>query len=507
MKTLKTDILVLGSGIAGLSFAIKAAKLGKVCIATKAACAESNTRLAQGGIASVQGKDDSFKSHIQDTLTAGAGHCDISAVEMVVKKAPKMIDELYQMGVKFNLSEKNTLDLGKEGGHSHNRIVHVEDRSGMAVENILLKKARENKNITFYEYHFAIDFVKKNKKCTGAIVWDIKNNVDIFFNSKITVLATGGAGQVYKTTTNPPIATGDGIAMAYNADVKISDMEFVQFHPTSLFHPKANGFLISEALRGFGAELSNKDGKPFMNQYHEKGSLAPRDVVSRAIFNEMKKNKTECMYLNATLLDSDSLKKNFPSIYNTCLGLGIDITKQLIPIIPAAHYICGGVKTNLHGQTSLDRLFALGEVSCTGLHGANRLASNSLLEGLVFADAAINFIKKNFIKLENIDENEILDINFNKKPLKTNIQISKLENKIRETMWKFVGIVRKAEGLKKAELILNEIEKSINLLLLNYKKNQELIELRNLLITSKIITSAAIKRKHSLGTHFIIGNQ
>lgn len=507
MKIINTDILVLGSGIAGLSFAIKAAELGKVCIATKAACAESNTRLAQGGIASVQGKDDSFKSHIQDTITAGAGHCDVSAVEMVVKKAPKMINELYEMGVKFNLSQNNSLDLGKEGGHSHNRIVHVEDRSGMAVENILLKKARENKNITFYEYHFAIDFVKKNKKCSGAIVWDIKKNADIFFKSKITVLATGGAGQVYKITTNPPIATGDGIAMAYNAGVKINDMEFVQFHPTSLFHPKANGFLISEALRGFGAELTLKDGNPFMNKYHEKGSLAPRDVVSRAIFNEMKKNKTECLYLNATFLDSENLKKNFPSIYNTCLGFGIDITKQLIPIVPAAHYICGGVTTNLHGQTSLDRLFALGEVSCTGLHGANRLASNSLLEGLVFADAAINFISKNFNKISVNEKIEITDFSSGKIELKSNKKIEVLENKIRKTMWKFVGIIRKPENLKKVEIVLDNIEKRTNDLLLKYRKNQELIELRNLLITSKIITTAALKRKHSLGTHFVSGNQ
>lgn len=503
MTIIETDILVLGSGIAGLSFAIKAAKLGKVCIVTKAACAESNTRLAQGGIAGVYGEKDSFKSHIQDTLKAGAGHCDVSAVEMVVKKAPKMINELYEMGVNFNLSQKNKLDLGKEGGHSHNRIVHVDDRSGMAVENILLNKAKENNNITFYEYHFALDFIKKSNKCIGSIVWDIKSDKDIFFKSKITILATGGAGQVYKITTNPPIATGDGIAMAYNCGVKINDMEFVQFHPTSLFHPKANGFLISEALRGFGAELALPDGKPFMNKYHEKGSLAPRDIVSRAIFSEMKKQKSDCMYLNATHLESESLIKNFPSIYSTCLTLGIDITKQLIPIIPAAHYICGGVTTNLHGQTSLDRLYALGEVSCTGLHGANRLASNSLLEGLVFSDSAFRHISNNFDKLKFIDSDFETKDTIEKKNLKSESQIEILSERIKNIMWKYVGIVRNADKLKKALNVIEKSEKIAETLLTKNKKSQKLIELRNLIITSKIITNAALKRKNSLGTHFI----
>lgn len=503
MKIVETDILVLGSGIAGLSFAIKASALGKVCIVTKAACAESNTRLAQGGIASVHSKEDSFKSHIQDTITAGAGHCDVTAVEMVVKKAPLMIKELSEIGVNFNHSPNQTFDLGKEGGHSFNRIVHVEDRSGMAVENVLLEKAKRQKNISIFEYHFALDFVNKEKKCAGALVWDIKEDKDIFFKAKITILATGGAGQVYKTTTNPPIATGDGIAMAFNSGIKNGDMEFVQFHPTALFHPKSNGFLISEALRGFGAELCLPDGTPFMHKYHEKASLAPRDIVSRAIFNEMKKYKADCMYLNATHLNSQSLMTNFPSIYTTCLSLGIDITKQLIPIVPAAHYICGGVKTNLYGQTSLERLYALGEVSCTGLHGANRLASNSLLEGLVFSDSAFRHISKNFAKQKFIENVKITNNFEGLKTLKSPKKTQTLVDKLKNTMWKYVGIIRNTENLRKALEIIEQIESDTNVLLANYKKNQNLIELRNLVITSKIITASAIKRKHSLGTHFI----
>lgn len=503
MKIINTDILVLGSGIAGLSFAIKASSLGKVSIITKAASAESNTRLAQGGIACVWDKEDDFKKHINDTLVAGAGHCNVEAVEMMVNKAPEMIRELINAGVHFDLQKNKSIELGKEGGHSQNRILHISDRSGMAIENVLVEKAKSLSNIQFYEYHIAVDLIKQDNRCTGAVIWDKLNNEVVYFNSKVTVLATGGAGQVYAHTTNPSIATGDGYAMAYLTGAKLSDMEFVQFHPTALFHPGANGFLISEALRGFGAELVLPDRTRFMSRYHHMGSLAPRDIVSRAIVAEMKKNHIQCVYLDATFLNKEELTGKFPSIYETCLSLNIDITRQFIPVIPATHYMCGGVVTDRNGATNIDGLYAIGEVACTGVHGANRLASNSLLEGLVFAHAAYENITKNIsqISTEQTDE---LSYGFNNSGKSVDaFTVSYLKNKVQNLMSENAGIIRNPKSLKSTGELLENILESVTKLIGKYRISQELIELRNITVTAKLIVSAALSRRKSIGTHYI----
>jgi L-aspartate oxidase len=502
MKIINTDILVLGSGIAGLSFAIKAATLGKVAIVTKSNCASSNSQLAQGGIACVLDEGDTFKNHIADTLKAGDGHCNISTVENVVKNAPQMIQDLISLGIKFNTNPNSTLELGKEGAHSNHRIVHVNDESGLAIVNALLEKARGINNIQFYEYHFGIDLLKEKNVCTGAIVFDIKQEEEVIFNSQITILATGGAGQIFEQSTNPEIATGDGFAMAHSAGAKIDDMEFVQFHPTVLYHPKANGFLITEALRGFGAELVSPDGKPFMQKYHPLGSLAPRDIVSRAMFAEMQSQQLPSVFLDARFLDATELKKKFPGIYKRCLELEIDITKELIPVAPAAHYMCGGVVTDINGKTNIINLFALGEVACTGLHGANRLASNSLLEGLVFAENAFQNCKLHFIKIPK------RAVMFNQKQSNQNGKgerelIAGIKQKIRVIMWKNVGIKRNKADMLFALEAISEIDSSVTHLLNTIRLSQDLLELRNLTITAKLILESALKRSKSLGTHFI----
>ncbi len=503
MKNIETDVLVLGSGIAGLSFAIKAAELGSVCIVTKAASSNSNTWLAQGGIACVWDEKDNFNNHIQDTLLAGDGHCNVSTVETVVKNAPNMIRDLMSLGVHFNKETNNTLELGREGGHSKHRIVHINDESGMAIVNVLLEKARSIKNIRFYEHHFAVDLIKEESICIGAYVLDSKNNEAVIFNSKFTVLATGGAGQVYNHTTNPEIATGDGIAMAYNIGAKIDDMEFVQFHPTALYHPKSNGFLISEALRGFGAVLVLPNDKPFMDKYHPLGSLAPRDIVSRAMYSEMQACKLPCLYLDARKLPSKDLKNKFPGIYQKCLRLGIDITSDLIPVAPAAHYMCGGVHTNINGQTTVNNLFAIGEVACTGLHGANRLASNSLLEGWVFAENAYQNIKKT---IDNIPLKKTAVVNYLNSVnnlVEDENEIRLLKEKIRNIMWIHAGIKRNISAMKTAYLALEKIEHSVLLLLEKNKSFLPLLELRNIITSAKIIMLAASKRNKSIGTHFV----
>ena len=503
MKKIETDILILGSGVAGLSFAIKASSLGKVIILTKAKSSDSNTFLAQGGIACVLNRNDNFERHIEDTLIAGGGHCNPFTVEYVVKKAPKMIEELMSIGVGFNKEKDQSLELGKEGGHSHNRIVHVKDQSGMAVENALLNKARSIKNIVFYEDCFAIDLVKDEKTCLGVIALDKVKNEQVFFNSRVTILATGGAGQVYEQTTNSEIATGDGYAMASNIGAQISDMEFIQFHPTVLYHPDSNGFLISEALRGFGAELVLPDGIPFMQKYHLLGSLAPRDIVSRAIYTEMQNQQLPCVYLDARSLPKKEMLNNFPSINETCLRFGINITEHLIPVVPAAHYICGGVVTDINGSTNIVNLYAIGEVACTGLHGANRLASNSLLEGLVFAENAFLHLKNNFNRLVLKD---ILVENSYVSDQTDHGNLTIMRHQITELMWENAGINRNMSNLKTAFEKLNNIDFSIRVLLSQHNLTPELLELRNISITAKLILDFAMKRGKSLGTHFIDNN-
>jgi L-aspartate oxidase len=510
---IKTDFLVIGSGIAGLYFAIKAAEMGTVAIITKKERAESNTNYAQGGIASVMAADDTFDSHIADTLNAGAGLCHRDAVEVIVREGPERIKELLALGVEFT-TKNNQLDLGREGGHSKHRIVHAADLTGHEVERALLAKINQHPNIQVFENHAAIDLITEhhlvntgkaeqhqNTHCWGAYVLDATTNTVKTFLSSVTMLATGGAGQVYLHTTNPLIATGDGVAMAYRAGAKIGNMEFIQFHPTTLFNSGAPSFLISEAVRGFGGILRTRDGVDFMKKYDSRGSLAPRDIVARAIDSELKRSGDECVFLDVTHLEKNEIKSHFPNIYRRCLEFNIDITKDLIPVVPAAHYSCGGVATDLYGSTCIVGLFACGEVSMTGVHGANRLASNSLLEALVFSTRAAAHIKDKKIytlRTPEIPEwDESGTVNADEWVL-----IAHDRKEIQQIMWDYVGIVRSNHRLDRAnrriQLILQEV-------LDFYKRTvvtAELIELRNLARTAELIIRSALFRKESRGLHF-----
>ncbi|MDE3058669.1 MAG: L-aspartate oxidase [Bacteroidota bacterium] len=508
----KTDFLVIGSGIAGLYFALKAAETGTVAIITKKEEAESNTNYAQGGIASVMSADDSFDSHIADTLNAGAGLCHRDAVEAIVREGPERIGELLALGVEFTM-KNNRLDLGREGGHSKHRIVHVADLTGREVERALLSRINEHPNIQVFENHAAIDLITEhhlvntgkaeqdqNTHCWGAYVLDVKSNTVKIFLSSVTMLATGGAGQVYLHTTNPLIATGDGVAMAYRAGARIGNMEFIQFHPTTLFNSGSPSFLISEAVRGFGGILRTRSGEDFMKRYDSRGSLAPRDIVARAIDSELKRSGDECVFLDVTQLQASEVKSHFPNIYHRCLDFNIDITTTWIPVVPAAHYSCGGVVTDLFGSTSIIGLFACGEVSMTGVHGANRLASNSLLEALVFSTRAAEHIKKrkNFSVVPEIQEwDESGTMNADEWVL-----IAHDRKEIQQIMWDYVGIVRSNHRLERAnrriQLILEEVSDF-------YKRTvvtEGLIELRNLARTAELIIRSALQRKESRGLHF-----
>jgi len=409
MEIVKTDILIIGSGIAGLSLALRVKDLGEITILTKKRAFETATSLAQGGIACVMGEDDNFELHINDTLVAGDGLCKKEVVELVVKSAPERIKELIKWGVNFDKDPENPekFHLTLEGGHSRRRILHVGDYTGRAIENVLIERVLQENNIKILEHCFVVKLLVENllrpSKILGALVLDLTHIKPMIFLAKVVALCTGGAGKVYLYTSNPDTATGDGIALAYQVGCRIANMEFVQFHPTCLYHPKAKNFLISEALRGEGAVLLNAEGKRFMHKYDPvRKELAPRDVVTRAIDMEIKKTGAECVYLDISHLPSDYIKRRFPFIYETCLKYGIDITSQPIPVVPAAHYLCGGIYTNIWGQTDIPNLFAIGECTYTGLHGGNRLASNSLLEALVFSYQASLKIKELWEELKNM---------------------------------------------------------------------------------------------------------
>ncbi|MCX6190081.1 MAG: L-aspartate oxidase [Bacteroidetes bacterium] len=502
MRIIESDILVIGSGIAGLFFASKSADSGTINIITKAAIDDGNTRLAQGGIACVNNAHDNFESHINDTLLAGAGFCNREAVELMVSLAPALIEELVNIGVKFS-KENNILDLGKEGGHSHHRIVHSTDITGSVIEQALVKNVSQFKSIHTFEYFIAIKLVVHDSCCYGTLALDTQTGESVFFRSKSTVLATGGGGQAYLQTTNPLLATGDGYALAYDARVPISDMEFVQFHPTMLHHAQAHGFLISEALRGAGAELVLPDASTFMQHYHPLGSLAPRDIVSRAMYTEMKVLGLPNLFLDARSISPKTIETHFPNINTTCLALGIDMLHHLIPVAPAAHFICGGVTTNLDGCTGLKQLYAIGEVARTGVHGANRLASNSLLEGLVFAFQTANHVKENLPYYKN----SVLLPNFPVQKLpKTALEqkeIAHLRLAIQTLMWEHIGIVRCELGMKEGETALNLIGSRIQVLLKTIRLDRELIELNSIYKTAELIINAALKRTVSLGCHYI----
>lgn len=511
---IKTDFLVIGSGIAGLSYALKAANHGKVLIVTKSNEDESNTKYAQGGVAVVVDKSDSFEKHISDTLIAGDGLCDVDIVEKVVKEGPARIQEIIDYGTNFDEVRKGEFDLAKEGGHSEHRVLHYKDITGFEIERALLAKVHEHPNITILTHYFATElitqhhlgvFVDKSTPditCYGVYVLDTRTHKVGKILSKITVMATGGAGHVYSSTTNPVIATGDGIAMVYRAKGKVRNMEFIQFHPTALYNPgEYPAFLVSEAVRGFGGVLRRKDGSEFMYEYDERGSLAPRDIVARAIDAEMKKSGEDFVYLDITSRKKEDILKHFPNIYAKCLSIGLDMSRDYIPVTPAAHYLCGGIKVDDYGQTSIKNLYACGECSSTGLHGANRLASNSLLEAAVFAhriylhskDVAAN---TNYI--EGIPDWDDSDTEL------SNEDILVMHN-LRETqkvMSDYVGIVRSdfrlERALRRLKLLYEETESFYKSTRLSVK----LCELRNVIQVAYLVVKFATARKESRGLHF-----
>jgi L-aspartate oxidase len=501
-NTIETDFLVVGSGIAGLWFARKVSENGRVCLLTKKEDTESNTNYAQGGIAASFGADDSPEVHIQDTLRAGRGLAKENIVRMVCEQGPKLVQELYETGIKFttyhNSSGTLHFDLGKEGGHSRARIIHAQDFTGREIERGLLN-ALKNKS-TFFEHHLVFNLIlSENRECIGIQAIDTKTATQRNFFAKAVLVATGGVGQVYLHTTNPKIATGDGIAIAYNAGAKIANMEFIQFHPTALYGKKINDryFLISEAVRGEGGLLRTQDGKTFMEKYHELGCLAPRDVVARAIDNEMKKANQDYVLLDVTHLDPEKIKARFPNIYTTCLSLGIDITKQSIPVVPAAHYVCGGILINACGKTDIPNLFAIGECACSGLHGANRLASNSLLEALVFAERAADCAKS--LANSKLQVNKASTAQLKEFTLEDSNQTLKLAQKLRKTMWDGAGIIRSDQRLKSAYAQIQTISQDAEKLSVI---SPGVIELKNMLTIALLIVQSALLRKESRGLHY-----
>lgn len=512
----KFDFLVIGSGIAGMSFALKVAHLGKVAIVCKTKLNDANTNLAQGGIASVTDESDNFEKHIQDTLICGDGICDREVVEKVVREAPEQIKELINWGVDFDKDNKGNFDLHKEGGHSAFRILHHKDNTGAEIQESLAKKVKEHPNIQVFEYHFAIDLLTQHQlgkivtrntpdiQCYGAYVLNCKTKNIITFLSKITMMATGGIGNVYQTTTNPLIATGDGVAMVHRARGAISDMEFVQFHPTALYNPTERpSFLITEAMRGYGAALRTKDGQKFMRKYDERGSLASRDIVARAIDNEMKNRGDDYVFLDVTEKDAEETKKHFPNIYKKCLSLGIDITKDYIPVAPAAHYLCGGIKVDLHAQTTINNLYAAGECSRTGLHGANRLASNSLIEAIVYADAAA---KHSLQKIHSIEYREDIP-RWNDEGTslpEEMVLITQSYKEVGQIMSCYVGIVRSNLRLKRALDRLHILYKETEHLFNRSVVSREICELRNTISVGYQIIKMAMARKESRGLHYTI---
>jgi len=512
----KVDFLIIGSGLAGLSYALKVAPHGKVLILTKANEDESNTKYAQGGIAAVIQNPDTYEKHIQDTLICGDGLCNEEVVRMVVTEATERIKELIEWGVHFDKNQKGEFDLGKEGGHSENRVLHHKDNTGFEIERALLAKVHAHPNIEILDHYFALELLTQhhlgkkvtNKspdtECYGVYALNTQTNRIEQILSRITLMATGGAGQVYATTTNPLIATGDGVAMVYRAKGRVENMEFFQFHPTSLYNPDERpSFLITEAMRGFGGILKTIEGNEFMQKYDKRGSLAPRDIVARAIDNELKIRGDDFVYLDCRHLDKDGLLKHFPNIYKKCLSLGIDITKDLIPVVPASHYMCGGIKVDMNGRSTIKNLYAAGECSCTGLHGANRLASNSLLEAVVYAHrSAMNSVSevKNISHCETIPE-------WNAERTASPEEMVLITQSLREAqsiMTNYVGIVRSNLRLKRAFDRLLILHNETENLYERTTVSPELCQLRNIIKVSYIIIKYAMMRKESVGLHYNI---
>lgn len=508
------DFLVIGTGIGGLSFALKVADKGKVCVLSKTKPEETNTSYAQGGIASVMYEPDSFDKHMEDTMVAGDGINNPAVVKKVIAEAPEQIKQLISWGVEFDKAADGLYDLHREGGHSEHRILHAKDKTGAEIQLALLRKVRKHPNITVLDNHFAVDIITQHHlgklvhrwhtdiECYGAYVLNIRTRKLHTYLARVTVLATGGIGDIYQTTTNPSIATGDGIAMVYRAKGIVEGMEFVQFHPTALYNPMERpSFLITEAMRGYGAELMDKRGKKFMHKYDERGSLAPRDVVARAIDNELKISGDEYVYLDVTHKNGDETKKHFPNITRKCLELGIDITKDYIPVVPAAHYVCGGIAVNQSGRSSINRLYAIGECSSTGLHGANRLASNSLLEAIVYADAAA---KDALTVFNQFSFNEqIPDWNDEGTSLPEEmILITQSKKEVEQIMSNYVGIVRSNLRMKRAldrlEIHYRETERLFEQSVVS----KEICELRNAINVGYLVIKMAQERRESIGLHF-----
>ncbi len=506
--SLKTDVLVIGSGIAGLSAALKLAANHTVILLAKASLNESSTYYAQGGIAGVFDPFDSIEAHINDTLDAGAGLCDPKAVAIVATHAAEAIQELIDLGVPFSKQSDGETSfpfhLTQEGGHSHRRVIHAADHTGQSVINTLIAKVKTHPNITLLPEHISIDLIlnKKHNRCLGAYALNKIEHKIYDIAASFTILATGGASKAYLYTSNPDTSTGDGIAMAWRAGCTIGNMEFNQFHPTCLYHPKDRSFLISEALRGEGAILKLPNGTAFMADYDQRADLAPRDIVARAIDHEMKKHGIDCVYLDISHKPSEAIKSHFPTIYERCLKVGIDITREPIPVVPAAHYTCGGVVTDLEGRTSLAGLYAIGETAYTGLHGANRLASNSLAEGLVFAKMAAQSIEKAFPHATET-ENEIRpwDCTGITDPAEK-VLISHDWDELRRVMWDYVGIVRTNERLKRARQRLRNLYKEIDEYYHQHTVTSDLLELRNLVMVAELMVMSAQRRKESRGLHF-----
>ena len=513
-----SDILVIGSGLAGLSYALKVADFAQVNLVTKRGLTETSTRMAQGGIAAVLGADDRFEYHIQDTLTVGEGlsHPDIAG--LVVRQGPDRIRELVDLGAHFDPGQDNGYDLGREGGHSRRRVIHAQDMTGAEVERILAEKVLAHPNIQVFENHMGVNLItlervvrqgrvvtESERTCLGAYVLNKETGQVDTFPARITLLATGGAGKVYLYTSNPDIATGDGVAMAYRAGAWVGNMEFVQFHPTCLYHPEAKNFLISEALRGEGAILRDRTGRPFMEGYHPLKDLAPRDTVARAIDAELKKSGADNVYLDISHKPGDFVQSRFPNIYQKCLEFGIDITKDPIPVVPAAHYMCGGVVTDGWGRTTISNLSAVGEVSMTGLHGANRLASNSLLEALVFSHQAAHAARETLPELQTKPLVPVSAWNtYGAKDSEEGVVVSHSWDEIRRFMWNYVGIVRSDSRLLRAQHRIGPVLREINEYYWKFTLTSDLLELRNIAYVADLIIRMALRRKESRGLHYTL---
>jgi L-aspartate oxidase len=505
-EPVETDYLVIGSGIAGMYFALNAAAHGRVVIIAKKKLDDTATNWAQGGVAAVLGDDDSFEAHVQDTLTVGDGLCKREIVEMTVREGPGHVKKLVDLGVQFARDDAGNFELGREGGHTQRRVVHYADVTGREIQRALHAAVAAHPNITLLEEHIAIDLLSMAKyggepACFGAYVLDNKTGIIRPFVSRATVLASGGTGKVYIYTSNPDVATGDGIAMAYRIGAAVSNLEFVQFHPTVLYHPWAKSFLISEALRGEGGTLRLATGQTFMENYHPLASLGPRDVVARAIDNELKKSGADCVLLDMTHLDPAFVRQRFPNIAERCLELGIDITRQGIPVVPAAHYMCGGVQADEHGQTTVRNLYAIGETASTGLHGACRLASNSLLEGMVFAARAAEHARSTELRRPGqvapwqsgnaTDSNDAIVVALN-------------WDEVRRFMWSYVGIVRSDKRIERARHRIELLRQEIAEYYWDFKVNSDIIELRNLALVANLIIESARRRKESRGLHYTV---